>query len=870
MSSFAKELFLINLEDEMRKSYLDYAMSVIVGRALPDICDGLKPVHRRVLYAMQVLNNEWNKPYKKSARVVGDVIGKYHPHGETAVYDTIVRMAQDFSLRYTLVDGQGNFGSIDGDSPAAMRYTEVRMEKITQELLADLDKETVDFIPNYDNSEQEPTLLPTKIPNLLINGSSGIAVGMATNIPPHNLGEVIDATLAMMTNPDIEVDELMQFLPGPDFPTAGIINGRHGIRDAYETGRGRLVVRSRSHTEKEEKTGRELIVITELPYTVNKAQLVEKIAELVKTKKMEGISELRDESDKDGMRVVITLKRDEQSDIVLNNLYRHTRMQMFFGVNMVAIESNQPKLVNLRDILSAFIRHRRTIVTRRTIYSLRKAKEKAHILEGQAIALANIDEVIALIKASPTPAIAKKALVDKVWEAGEVIAKLLERSDQDVTMTRPDNIGSEYGLTDGMYRLSEIQAQAILDLRLHRLTSLEQDKIIKDYEALIQQITELMHILTDPDRLMEVISDELIEVKEKYNDKRRTEISGEVVDMTDEDFIVDEDVIVTVSHGGYIKAQEIDVYKAQKRGGRGKKAAAVKEEDFVDSIFVAKTHDTLLCFSSLGKVHWLKVYKVPRAGRTARGKPIVNLLNLDANERITVVLPVREYKEDLSVVLATRAGRIKRTPLSGFSNPRKSGIRAINLNENDELIGADITDGNYEIMLFNNIGRVVHFKESDLRLLGRTASGVMGIRLREKQKAISLICVSPDEIEKTILIASENGYGKRTQVGDFALRKRGGLGVIGIRSDERNGRVIGAQLVGEDDEIMLITSGGTLVRTLSSGISIVGRVTKGVRLIKLSGKEKLSEIIKIQNQGEDEDEGEDKDEILEDTDHNSQ
>ncbi len=852
MAEHAKEILLINIEDEMRKSYLDYAMSVIIGRALPDICDGLKPVHRRVLYAMNVLNNDWNKPYKKSARVVGDVIGKYHPHGDTAVYDTIVRMAQPFSLRYMLVDGQGNFGSVDGDAPAAMRYTEVRMAKITHELLADLDKETVDFIPNYDNSEHEPELLPTRVPNLLVNGSSGIAVGMATNIPPHNLGEVIDATLALIKNPDITTAELIEHLPGPDFPTAAIIKGRRGIYDAYESGRGRVVVRARAHVETEKRSGREMIIVTELPYMVNKARLVERVAELVKTKKIEGIAELRDESDKDGMRMVIALKRDEPSDVALNNLYHQTQLQTSFSINMVALDARQPKLINLREAINAFVRHRRSVVTRRTLFDLRKTKEKAHILEGQAVALANIDEVIALIKASKNPAEAKVALIAKPWQPG-IVEKLLERADSD--MTRPDDAAADLGLRDGAYRLSPMQAQAILDLRLHRLTSLEQDKIVDGYKDLTAKILEYIEILSNPDRLMAVICAELAEIKEQYADPRRTEISDEAVEMTDEDFIADEEVVVTVSHAGYIKSQELDTYRVQKRGGKGKVATTVKDEDFVDTLFVAKTHDMLLCFSSLGKVHWLKVYRVPRAGRTARGRPLVNLLRLDDNERITTVLPIREFAEDLSVILATKDGTIKRTALSGFSKPRSNGIRALTLRDGDQLIGAAITDGNYDIFLCNDTGRVNRFAESELRSLGRAAAGVRGIRLQEGQRAISLICLAPDQSDKTIMLATVNGYGKRTQADEFPARKRGSLGVIGIRTEERNGDVIGAQPADDDDEVMLITDGGTLVRAPADSVPIVGRRTKGVRLIRLRDGEKLSKFVRIAK-GKDEEDAE--------------
>ncbi len=848
MTDFAKEVLAVNLEDEMRKSYLDYAMSVIIGRALPDVRDGLKPVHRRVLYAMRELGNDWNKPYKKSARIVGDVIGKYHPHGDVAVYDTIVRMAQPFSLRYMLVDGQGNFGSVDGDAPAAMRYTEVRMSKIAHELLADLDKETVDFVPNYDNSEHEPSVLPTRVPNLLVNGSSGIAVGMATNVPPHNLGEVVDAALALADDPEISIGGLIEHLPGPDFPTAGIIMGRRGIRDAYHTGRGRVVVRARCHVDRDDKADRETIVATELPYMVNKARLLEKIAGLVKEKRVAGIAALRDESDKDGMRVVIELKRGEPGDVVLNNLYKHTAMQSSFGVNVVALDDGQPKLLNLKQVLEAFLRHRRDVVTRRTVFELRKAREKAHLLEGQAVALANIDEVIALIKASKTPAVAKAALVERVWKPG-VVTAMLERADAGAS--RPENLAAEFGLADAGYRLSATQAQAILDLRLHRLTALEQDKIVSDYEALLKRIFELIEILSEPDRLMEVIREELAEIRDAYGDGRRTEISDEATEMSDEDFINEEEVVITISHAGYAKSQSMDEYRLQRRGGKGKAATAVREEDFIDNLFIANTHDTLLCFSSAGKIYWLKVYRLPRAGRAARGRPLVNLFPLEEGERITTVLPVREYSEDLHVLMATSSGVVKRTPLAGFSRPRSIGIRAITLRPGDQMIGACITDGGHDVMLFSDTGRSVRFAESELRSLGRSAQGVRGIRLREGAKAISLICLPPASEESCILVATENGYGKRTRAREFPRRKRGGYGVIAIRTDERNGKIVGATIVGEEDEVMLITDGGTLVRTEAGQISIVGRNTMGVRLIRLDKAERLSEVVRVETATDD-------------------
>ena len=833
MAEIAREILHVNLEDEMKQSYLDYAMSVIVGRALPDVRDGLKPVHRRVLYAMRELGNEWNKSYKKSARVVGDVIGKYHPHGDTAVYDTIVRMAQPFSMRYLLVDGQGNFGSVDGDAPAAMRYTEVRMSRLAGELLADIDKETVDFVPNYDESETEPSVLPTRVPNLLVNGSSGIAVGMATNIPPHNLREVIDGCVALIDNPAITIPELMELIPGPDFPTAGIINGAREIYSAYTTGRGRIVVRARTEIEEIDDNGREAIIVTELPYQVNKARLLERIAELVRGKLIEGISELRDESDKDGMRVVIELKRGENSDIVLNNLYKQTPMESVFGVNMVALADGQPKLMNLKDFIEAFIRHRREVVTRRTVYELRKARERGHILEGLAIALANIDEVIALIKASPSPAEAKAGLLARSWTSG-VVPAMLERAG--AIQTRPEGLGAEYGLQSGGYRLSEAQAQAILDLRLHRLTGLEQDKILAEYGELLELIRDLCDILARPERLLEVIRQELLAIREQYGDERRTRIEADESDLTIEDLIVPEDVVVTLSHGGYAKAQAVSEYRAQGRGGRGKSATSVKDEDFVDKLFVANTHDTLLCFSNLGQLYWLKVYRLPKAGRGSRGKPIVNLLPLEADERITAVLPIREYEEGRFVFMATAGGTVKKTPLVAFSRPRAAGIIAVDLEPGEKLVGVAITDGTRDVMLFSSEGKAIRFDEDDVRAMGRNAAGVRGIRLPDGEQVISLIIPDANGL---ILTASENGYGKLTPAEEFPVHGRGGQGVIAIQTTERNGKLVAAAQIATTDELMLMSSSGTLVRTRASEISILGRNTQGVRLIRLDDGERL-------------------------------
>jgi DNA gyrase subunit A len=840
MAEFAKEIIPINLDDEMKQSYLDYAMSVIVGRALPDVRDGLKPVHRRVLYAMNELHNDWNKPYKKSARIVGDVIGKYHPHGDTAVYDTIVRMAQPFSLRYMLIDGQGNFGSVDGDSPAAMRYTEIRMAKIAHSLLEDLDKETVDFIENYDGSESEPLVLPTRLPNLLINGSSGIAVGMATNIPPHNLTEVVNACIALIDNEELDIADLMEHLPGPDFPTAGIINGAQGIHEAYRTGRGRVRIRALADFETNARSGRESIVVTELPYQVNKARLLEKIAELVKQKKIEGIAELRDESDKDGMRMVIEIKRGEVPEVVLNNLYKQTQMQTVFGINMVALVDGQPKLLNLKQILEAFLKHRREVVTRRTIFKLRKARERAHLLEGLAVALANIDEVITLIKTSPSPAEARKGLLSRAWAPGAVTG-MLERSGSDAS--RPENIADKYGLKEDGYWLSEAQAQAILELRLHRLTGLEQDKIINEYKELLDVIEDLLDILGSPDRLKQVIRDELLEMIDAYGDERRTVINQIGEDLGDIDLIPEEDVVVTLSHEGYAKAQPLDTYRAQRRGGRGKAATKMKDEDFIERLFVASTHDTILCFSSRGKVYWINVYQIPMASRGSRGRPMVNLLPLEDDERINAILPIREYEADKSVFMATSNGTVKRTSLENFSRPRSNGIIAIDLHEGNELVDVALTDGKSEVMLFSTSGKAIRFHETDVRVMGRLAAGVRGIRLEKDQNVNALIILG----EGKLLVATENGYGKRTDPEEFSAQKRGGSGVISIQTSKRNGQSIGAIQVSDDDEMMLITDGGTLVRTAVDEISVVGRNTQGVTLIRLSKGEKLVQIEKIEN-----------------------
>ncbi|HAT6347192.1 TPA: DNA gyrase subunit A [Legionella pneumophila] len=852
MVYLAKEVLPVNIEDELKQSYLDYAMSVIVGRALPDVRDGLKPVHRRVLFAMSELGNDWNKPYKKSARVVGDVIGKYHPHGDTAVYDTIVRMAQPFSMRYLLIDGQGNFGSVDGDAPAAMRYTEVRMSKVAHALLADLDKETVDFSPNYDETEFAPVVLPSRIPNLLVNGSSGIAVGMATNIPPHNLTEVINACIALVDEPDTSLEDLMEIIPGPDFPTAAIINGRAGIIEGYRTGKGRVVIRARTEIETDESSGRQSIIIQELPYQVNKARLIERIAELVRDKKVEGISGLRDESDKQGMRVVIELKRNEVADVVLNNLFAHTQMQNVFGINMVALVDGQPRTLNLKQILEYFIKHRREVVTRRTIFELKKARSRAHLLEGLGIALANIDEMIALIKQSPTPQDAKSALLSKIWQPGLVKA-MLEKAGSNAS--RPDDLTEEYGLHENGYKLSEAQAQAILELRLHRLTALEQDKIINEFEELLNLIKELLDILASPERLMQVIRDELIEIKSQFGDERRTEITASQEDLTIEDLITEEDVVVTLSHQGYVKYQPITAYQAQRRGGKGKSATHVKDEDFVERLVIASTHDTLLCFSNHGKLYWLKAYQLPQASRASRGRPIINILPLAEGEEINAMLPVREYKDGSYVFMATKKGTVKKVPLNAFSRPRSNGIIAVDLEEDDSLVGVDITDGTRDIMLFTDAGKVIRFDENKVRPMGRTARGVRGIRVEKDQAVKSLVVVDPNG--GTILTATENGYGKRTHVDEYRVSGRGGQGVISIQVTERNGKVVRSLQVTDNDEAMLITDKGTLVRFKVNELSVIGRNTQGVRLINVSSGETVVGMQKIVDLGEELEEAED-------------
>lgn len=833
MPEAANEIIPITIEEELKQSYLDYAMSVIIGRALPDVRDGLKPVHRRSLYAMSQLGNDWNKSYKKSARIVGDVIGKYHPHGDTAVYDTIVRMAQSFSMRYLLVDGQGNFGSVDGDAPAAMRYTEIRMSRFAHYLMLDLDKETVDFVPNYDETESAPVVLPTRIPNLLVNGTSGIAVGMATNIPPHNLNEVIDAAIALINQPNLGVDELMQYIPGPDFPTAGIINGRAGIVSAYRTGRGRIYVRAKTEFEIDEKSGRTSIIVHELPYQVNKARLLEKIGELVREKKIEGISALRDESDKHGMRMVIEIRRGDNPEIVLNNLYSQTQLQTVFGINMVALDNGQPRLLTLKQILGAFLQHRREVVTRRTIYELRKARDRAHVLEGLGIALANIDEVITLIKNAKTPAIAKEKLLAKPWKLGAV-EQLLKKAGNDIT--RPDDLDERYGLHKQGYQLSPVQAQAILDLRLHRLTGLETDKIRTEYEEIVKSIGTLLAILSDPDKLHQVIHDELIEVKKQFGDKRRTEIIGVQHDLTNEDLITEENMVVTLSRAGYIKSQSLDSYQAQHRGGRGKMATTVKEQDFVKSILVANTLDTILCFSTHGKVYWLKVYQVPQGGRSARGRPVINLLPLEKDEQISAILPIREFDDKHFIFMATVQGIVKKVPLNEFSRPRTKGKIALELNEEDRLVGVGITDGNKEVMLITDAGKAIRFHEKETRPMGRTARGVRGIKMKPKQHLISLIIL---EEGSSILTATEKGYGQRTALQDYRPTGRGGQGVIAIQVTKRNGKVVAAVQVFEDDDALLISDGGTLVRIRVKEISVIGRNTQGVRLIQLSDGESL-------------------------------
>jgi len=853
MEPFAKETLPVSLEEEMRRSYLDYAMSVIVGRALPDVRDGLKPVHRRALYAMHELSNDWNRPYKKSARIVGDVIGKYHPHGDAAVYDTIVRMAQDFSLRYMLVDGQGNFGSVDGDNPAAMRYTEIRMAKIGHELLADIDKETVDFGPNYDGSESEPLLLPSRIPNLLINGSSGIAVGMATNIPPHNLSEVIDACLHVLREPRCAIEDLIKRMPAPDFPTAGIIYGLGGVHEGYRSGRGRVVMRARTHFEEIGKGERQAIVVDELPYQVNKKVLLERIAELVTEKKLEGISDIRDESDKDGIRVVVELKRGEIPEVALNNLYKQTQLQDSFGMNMVALVDSQPRLLNLKELIEAFIAHRREVVTRRTAYDLRKARERGHVLEGLAVALSNVDEVIALIKRAPAPADAKRELMAKSWRS-ELVMQMLDRAGgrNAAAQYRPEGLSSEFGLTEGGYRLSDEQAQAILELRLQRLTGLEQDKIRVEYREVMAAIADLLDILEKPARITAIIGEELAAIKSEFGDKRRSEIVTVAEDISIEDLIAPQDMVVTFSHGGYVKSQPLADYRAQRRGGRGKQAAATKEDDFIERLFIAHSHDHLLCFSNRGRLYWLKVYEVPQGSRASRGKPIVNMFPLEESEKITAVVPVKEFDENHYVFMATAHGTVKKTPLAEFSRPRPSGIIAVGLEEGDYLIGVALTDGSYDVMLFSTEGKAVRFVEEDVRPMGRQATGVRGMRFPE-DRGWRLVCmlVAKDE-KQTVLTATENGYGKRTPIAEYTRHGRGGLGMIAIQTTERNGALVGAVLVDDNDEVMLISTGGVLIRTKVAQIREQGRSTQGVTLIALGAGEKLAGLERIEEREEDE------------------
>ncbi|MBI1173989.1 MAG: DNA gyrase subunit A [Sideroxydans sp.] len=848
MEQFAKETLPVSIEEEMRKSYLEYAMSVIVGRALPDARDGLKPVHRRVLYAMHELSNDWNKAYKKSARIVGDVIGKYHPHGDTAVYDTIVRMAQDFSLRYMLVDGQGNFGSVDGDNAAAMRYTEIRMARIAHELLADLEKETVDFGPNYDGSEQEPLVLPARFPNLLVNGSSGIAVGMATNIPPHNLGEVVDACVALLKDPDMDIEQLIEIVPAPDFPTAGFIYGTAGIKEGYRTGRGRVVMRARTHFEDIGKGERQALIIDELPYQVNKANLLIKIGELVREKKIEGISEIRDESDKSGMRAVIELKRGEVPEVILNQLYKQTQLQDSFGMNMVALLDGQPKLLNLKEFLDAFLRHRREVVTRRTVFELRKARDRGHILEGLAVALSNVDEIIALIKAAATPADAKRELMARSWRSS-LVEDMLSRVSG---ASRPENLLPEFGLVgegkQRAYKLSDAQAQAILELRLQRLTGLEQDKIVGEYREVMEKIADLLDILTKPARITKIIGDELLAVKAQYGDKRRSEIITHTQDISMEDLIAPEDVVVTLSHSGYMKAQALDEYRAQKRGGRGKQATSTKEDDFIDNLFIANTHDYILCFSSRGRVYWIKVYDVPQGGRTARGKPIVNLLPLEEGEKINAILPVQEFSENEFVFFATTNGTVKKTALSDFANPRKAGIIAINLDEGDYLIGVALTDGKHDVMLFSDGGKAVRFDENDVRAMGRASRGVRGMKLAKGQQVISLLVAENEQ--QSVLTATENGYGKRTPIAEYTRHGRGTQGMIAIQTSERNGKVVAATLVHTDDEIMLIGTNGVLIRTRVKEIREMSRATQGVTLMSLGKEDRLAGLSRIAEQEE--------------------
>jgi len=847
MIPFAKETLPISLEDEMRHAYLDYAMSVIVGRALPDVRDGLKPVHRRVLFAMHELGNDWNKAYKKSARIVGDVIGKYHPHGDQSVYDTIVRMAQDFSLRYMLVDGQGNFGSVDGDSAAAMRYTEIRMAKIGHELLADIDKETVDFGPNYDGSEKEPLVLPARIPNLLINGSGGIAVGMATNIPPHNLTEIVDACLKLLQEPDTSIDELIKIVPAPDFPTAGLIYGLSGVHEGYRTGRGRVVMRARTHFEDIGKGDRQAIIVDELPYQVNKKTLIEKIAELVNEKKIEGISDIRDESDKSGMRMVLELKRNEMPDVVLNNLFKQTQLQDTFGMNMVALVDGRPRLLNLLQMLDCFLAHRREVVTRRTVFELRKARERGHILEGLAVALSNVDEIIALIKAAPTPPEAKKSLMARQWRSA-LVEEMLLRAAAD--SFRPEGLAPEFGLSEQGYRLSEAQAQAILELRLQRLTGLEQDKIVAEYKDVMATIADLLDILARPERITAIIGDELSLIKQQFGDPRRSEVVMNTADINIEDLIAPQDMVVTLSHTGYFKRQPLTDYRAQRRGGRGKQAAAVKEDDFVDQLFVANTHDYILCFSNRGRLYWLKVYEVPEGTRNSRGKPIVNLFPLLEGEKITAVLPVKEFDEGHFIFMATAQGTVKKTPLTDFSNPRKAGIIAVGLDDGDYLVGVAITDGKHDVMMFSDAGKAVRFSENDVRPMGRQARGVRGMMLEDGQTVIAML-VAADE-EQSVLTATENGFGKRTPIAEYTRHGRGTKGMIAIQTSDRNGKVVAATLVTEKDQLMLITTGGVLVRTRVSEIREMGRATQGVTLISVDEGTALSGVQKILESEEEE------------------
>ena len=840
MDQFAKETLPISLEEEMRRSYLDYAMSVIVGRALPDVRDGLKPVHRRILFAMHEANNVWNRPYVKCARVVGDVLGKYHPHGDSATYEALVRMAQDFSMRYVLIDGQGNFGSVDGDSAAAYRYTECRLEKIAAELLTDIDKETVDFVPNYDGKEREPSVLPTRIPNLLINGSSGIAVGMATNVPPHNLIEIVNACLAILERPETTLDELIELVPGPDFPTKGIIYGTAGVKEGYRTGRGRIVIRARTHVEELEKGNRCAIIIDELPYQVNKSSLLMKIGELVREKRLEGLSEIRDESDKSGMRVVLELKRGEVPEVILNNLYKETQMQDTFGMNMVALVENQPRLLNLKEILDAFLRHRREVITRRTVFELRKARDRGHVLEGLAVALSNVDEIIALIKSAAAPAEAKRELMSRTWHS-QLVESMLARTD--VRQARPDGLLEEYGLQPDGYRLSEVQAQRILEMQLQRLTGLEQEKIVNEYREVMDTIADLLDILAKPERITRIIAAELTKTRDEFGDERRSEIVMNAQDLSMEDLIAPEDVVVTLSHSGYVKAQPLADYRAQKRGGRGKQATATKEDDVIDNLFIANTHDYVLCFSSRGQLYWIKVYNVPQGGRASRGKPIVNLLPLTDGEKITAILPVREFDENKYIFMATANGTVKKTRLSDFSRPRPSGIIAVDLDQGDYLIGVALTEGRHDIMLFSDAGKAVRFDEQDVRPMGRVSRGVRGMRLSGAQKVIALLVAENESV--SVLTATENGFGKRTPITEYTRHGRGSQGMIAIQTSARNGNVVAATLVDKNDEIMLITTGGVLIRTRVSEIREMSRSTQGVTLINLGPDEKLAGLQKV-------------------------